>query len=121
GEGPAGSFRPGADVRHGIPPWGARQDPGSQRRPPLDVATLQRPRAALIARQRQSRSRREPQVGSSSRIAGIKETSLRAWYVPTEDTTSQARVPYERVAFLDAPPSDRQYRVIGYICPPVGK
>jgi len=46
---------------------------------------------------------------------------LRAWYVPTEDTTSQARVPYERVAFLDAPPSDRQYRVIGYICPPVGK
>lgn len=57
----------------------------------------------------------------SPRIAGIKETSLRAWYVPTVETAEQARVPYQRVTFLDSPPEDRSYRVIGYVYPPSGK
>ena len=51
------------------------------------------------------------------KIGGFKQEDLRRWYVPGEGT-SRPSVAYERVAYLDAPPTDRKYRVIGYVAPP---
>lgn len=52
------------------------------------------------------------------RIAGIKESQLHGWYVSSEYSSGRGRVPFENVMFLNEPPKDRRYRVIGYVYPP---
>jgi len=59
-------------------------------------------------------------VGCATRIpaeGGFKESTLRAWYVPWSGGTDRKAVPYEHVEFLLKKPTDRKFRVIGYVMP----
>jgi len=59
-------------------------------------------------------------AGCATRIpaeGGFKTRTLRAWYVAQPGSSERQPVPYEHVEFLPKKPTDRTFRIIGYVVP----
>ena len=57
---------------------------------------------------------------ASPRVCGFKEKDIVQWFIPASGGSERTPVPCDRVAFLDAPPTNRNYRVLGWVSPPAG-
>jgi len=55
---------------------------------------------------------------ASPSVCGFKEEQLAKWYVPTSNGADRHSVPCEHVAYLDEPPTNRTYSVLGWVAPP---
>jgi|SRR5580704_15947654 hypothetical protein len=57
---------------------------------------------------------------STPTVCGFREEKLVEWFIPASGGANRGPVPCDRVAFLDAAPTNREYVVIGWVAPATG-